>query len=159
MPLAEIIWDEAAFNAWTRSPVTSPGRAMYQAAVRVTVAMKAAIPVSKVQPVYATKGAVVPGGSRFAGDFPLTPSGFLRKSVKRVHEPDGSWVIGPTAKYAGYVQYGTPPHVIRSTGSWPLRSRITGQVFGPVVHHPGTAAVHYLERSLEALAGLRIEVI
>jgi hypothetical protein len=89
--------------------------------------------------VYATKGATVPGGRRFAGDFPLRPSGFLRSSCRRVREADGGYIIGPTAPYALWVNNGTPPHVIESTGPWPLRNRATGQVFGWVVHRPGTS--------------------
>lgn len=50
--------------------------------------------------------------------------------------------------YAGYVTNGTAPHVIRSTGPWPLRNRETGQVFGPIVHHPGTKPNDYLQRAL-----------
>lgn len=50
--------------------------------------------------------------------------------------------------YAGYVTHGTRPHIIRSTGPWPLRNRETGQVFGPVVHHPGTKPNPYMQRAL-----------
>lgn len=35
-------------------------------------------------------------------------------------------------------EYGSAPHLIRSTGPWPLRNKETGQVFGRVVKHPGT---------------------
>lgn len=127
-------------------------QAMYQTAVRVTVSMKAKTPVSRVQPVYATRGAVVPGGRRHAGDFPLRPSGYLRHSVTRFQESDGSWIIGPTADYAEYVNDGTVPHLIESHGPWPLRNRATGQVFGRTVHHPGTRGYHFVERSVEGLS-------
>lgn len=50
--------------------------------------------------------------------------------------------------YAGFVSKGTRPHVIRSRGPWPLRNRETGQVFGPVVNHPGTRPNDYLQRAL-----------
>jgi hypothetical protein len=159
MPATKVVWDEVAFAEWVRNAAGSPQRAVYMMAVRITVAMKAAIPVSKVQPVYATGGATVPGGTRYAGDFPLRPSGYLRKSVRRYREPGGDWIIGPTAEYAAFVNDGTPPHEIRSTGSWPLRNRATGQVFGPKVHHPGTRGVHYLERSLDAIGGVTVHVL
>lgn len=35
-------------------------------------------------------------------------------------------------------EYGSGPHIIVSHGNYPLRNRETGQVFGRVVHHPGT---------------------
>lgn len=50
--------------------------------------------------------------------------------------------------YAGYVSRGTRPHVIESHGPWPLRNRFTGQVFGRIVHHPGTRPNDYLDRAL-----------
>ena len=43
-----------------------------------------------------------------------------------------------------WVEYGTPPHEIVSHGSWPLRNRETGDVFGPVVWHPGTPAQPFM---------------
>lgn len=46
--------------------------------------------------------------------------------------------------YALIVELGGRPHEIRSHGPYPLRNRETGQVFGPVVHHPGTPAQPYL---------------
>jgi hypothetical protein len=81
--------------------------------------MKAMCPVSPVQPDYATKGRIVPGGCRLAGDFPLRSAGFLRSLCRRVREPDGGYVIGPTASYALYVNNGTQPHVITSHGPGP----------------------------------------
>jgi hypothetical protein len=50
-----------------------------------------------------------------------------------------------------YVEFGTGPHWIISGGyakgmrnPYPLRNRETGQVFGPVVWHPGTPAQPFL---------------
>lgn len=50
-----------------------------------------------------------------------------------------------------YVEYGTGPHWIISHGyaagrryPWPLRNRRTGEVFGPVVWHPGTPAQPFI---------------
>ena len=120
---------------------------------KVLQEMKARRPVSPVQPVYATKGRTVAGGRRLAGDFPLRPSGFLRSSCRRVREPDGRYIIGPTADYALYVNNGTGPHVITSHGPWSLRNRATGQVFGRVVHRPSTAPQPFIVESLQAIAG------
>ena len=96
---------------------------------------------------------MVPGGRRLAGDFPLRPSGYLRSSCRRDREADGSYIIGPTADYALYVNNGTPPHGIDSLGPWPLRNRATGQVFGRHVNHPGTPAQPFIVQSLMAIAG------
>lgn len=63
-------------------------------------------------------------------------------------EPISSYEIVVAVPYAGFVSRGTAPHVIRSRGPWPLRNRATGQVFGPVVNHPGTRPNDYLQRAL-----------
>lgn len=60
--------------------------------------------------------------------------------------------IGTDVDYALYVEFGTKPHVIRSHGPWPLRSA-KGEVFGPVVHHPGTPAQPFLRPALDDLRG------
>jgi len=139
--------------------------------------MKRLCPVSPVLPVYAqpvplgrSTGPVYGGGGarhkgvryqagasrsrrRLPGDLPLPASGTLRTSVHSFRQGDGSIIIGPTAPYARYVNDGTPPHEIRSTGPWPLRNRATGQVFGRVVQHPGTEAVHFVQRTADSLNG------
>jgi len=93
---------------------------------------------------------------RRAGDLPLNVSGRLRESVRAFRQRDGSVIIGPTADYARYVNDGTRPHIIRSHGPWPLRNRVTGQIFGRIVHHPGhQPGAHFIERTAEALGGAR----
>jgi hypothetical protein len=148
-----IDWDPGAVTAWVRSPGGQPAQILDRAASRVLQEMKRRCPVSKVQPVYATKGKTVKGGTRYAGDFPLRPSGYLRRSCRKQLEPDASQIIGPTAPYGLYVNNGTPPHIIRSTGPWPLRNRATGQVFGRVVNHPGTKPNPFITESLSVLTG------
>lgn len=83
-------------------------------------------------------------------------SGNLRSSIHAVRGGNGSarWVdIGPTADYAPYVNNDTVPHIIESHGPWPLRNRETGQVFGRIVHHPGTRGQHFVERTAETFEG------
>jgi hypothetical protein len=145
-------WDGAAVKAWADHGAEGTA-AMDVFAARMVVTMKALCPVSKVQPIYASGGATVPGGTRYAGDAPLRPSGYLRSSIHAFRLGDGSVIVGPTADYASYVNDGTGPHDINSTGSWPLRNRATGQVFGPHVHHPGTKATHFVERAAELTGG------
>lgn len=158
MAVAEvrIEWDEAAVTAWVRNPTAAPARALDRAASKVLQNMKRLCPVSKVQPVYATKGKTVKGGSRYAGDFPLRPSGYLRRSCRKQLEADGSQIIGPTAPYGLYVNNGTPAHPIDSLGDYPLRNRATGQVFGRHVNHPGTKAQPFIVESLAVLSGLQL---
>jgi len=52
----------------------------------------------------------------------------------------------PKASYAPYVELGTPPHIIRARNAKVLANTKTGQIFGPVVHHPGTRANPFMER-------------
>jgi hypothetical protein len=60
-----------------------------------------------------------------------------------------SWLVYCDHPASLFVLKGTRPHVIRSHGSWPLRNRKTGEVFGPVVHHPGFAGDPFLTRAME----------
>jgi hypothetical protein len=77
-------------------------------------------------------------------------SGHLRSSIHAFRQGDGI-LIGPTASYARYVVEGTPPHIIRSHGPWPLRDE-HGHVFGRVVHHPGTRAQPFVSEAAQAVA-------
>jgi hypothetical protein len=175
MPDIRIDWDHSALKLFCEHG--PPQGALMQMAARAVVAMKAAAPVSPVQPAYAYpvqpgssagttyqgRGLALPKGPavaryRAAGDLPLRPSGYLRSSVKAMRLPDGSIVVGPTAPYAKYVIEGTRPHEIRSHGPWPLRNRATGQVFGPRVHHPGTAANNFVLKAAFGLRGARFHI-
>lgn len=148
-----IVVDEGAIALLARDD-TNVLAAMDYLSGLVLGEMKARCPVSQVQPVYASKGATVSGGTRYGGDFPLRPSGYLRSSCRKWRdEADGSICIGPSAPYALYVNNGTPAHPIDSHGPWPLRNRATGQVFGRHVNHPGTTAQPFIVESLTAIAG------
>lgn len=174
----EIAWDDAALRSWAEHGA-EPHLALEYAAGLVQQEMKRLCPVSPVMPTYAApvpegyshgqvyqvtgKGVAWPGGSpvlrrRLAGDLPLRPSGYLRNSITREWAEDGSVLIGPTAPYGAYVNDGTPPHGIDSTGPWPLRNRASGQVFGRHVNHPGTQPTHFVEKSVEVLAGVVMDL-
>ena len=56
----------------------------------------------------------------------------------------------PKAAYAPYVEFGTGPHIIRAVNKRTLANTETGQIFGPVVHHPGTKANPFMERIVAA---------
>jgi len=172
----EIVFDSAAIRAWADEGI-QPLAALDRAAALVTQNMKRLCPVSPTQAVYAYpvplgcstgpphagRPIARPSGAavsrlRYQGDLPLRPSGYLRNSIQAFREAPGSVIIGPTAPYGRYVNDGTPPHGIDSTGPWPLRNRATGQVFGRHVNHPGTRATHFVERSVEILSGVVIRV-
>jgi hypothetical protein len=89
---------------------------------------------------------------------PLHRSGNLRSSERIIKQPNGDTIIGPTASYGAYVNDGTPPHIIRSTGPWPLRNPETGQVFGRVVHHPGTKPARFIEAAAREIDGMQIRI-
>ena len=133
-----------------------------------------------VSPVYPTYAAPVPLGSsrgqayqrqgaglaryggpevslrRLVGDLPLRPSGYLRNSITVRRSGPALIEVGPTADYGRYVNEGTRPHIIRSHGPWPLRNRATGQVFGQVVHHPGTHPTYFVQRAARELDGVKL---
>jgi len=176
-----VVWDDAAIKMMPRWDPRIRA-AMDLLAGTAVSRMKALCPVSPVYPVYAqpvplgrSRGQVYGGAGerhkgvrfqsgpersrrRLPGDLPLPASGTLRSSINAFRMPDESIIIGPTAPYAKYVNNNTVPHVIRSTGPWPLRNRATGQVFGPVVHHPGTRGSHFIERTAETFEGVRVHI-
>lgn len=74
-------------------------------------------------------------------------TGELKNSID--HEVRGLTArIGTNSGYGLYVELGTNPHVIRATNATVLANKETGQVFGPVVHHPGTKAQPFLRPAL-----------
>lgn len=125
-------------------------------------------PEGPVARMLETKGEIVAqGAKRRAPVSPAgsndRPSGYLRSQIywklggggtaglyvdifSPARTPDG-------APYGLFMEVGTVPHIIRSHGPYPLRNRRTGQVFGRIVHHPGTAAQPHLRPALEDLRG------
>jgi hypothetical protein len=97
------------------------------------------------------RAAVSPDGSHGR------PPGYMRARIRWEEGWDarGQYIdVGTDARtpdgkpYPLFVEFGTPPHVIESTGPWPLRNPQTGQVFGRIVHHPGTSPQPFLRPSL-----------
>ena len=88
-----------------------------------------------------------------SGNVPYAPfdgGGLITSFVKT---PLGalSYSYGPTKKYAGYVEFGTGPHIIRAIPPKKgLANKYAGQYFGPIVHHPGTKPNPYMEKILAA---------
>ena len=113
-------------------------RALHEAVEVVTQGAKRRCPTS-------------PAGSE------LHPSGWLRSSIEGRVVAAGSdgWVgvVGTGVDYALFVEFGTKPHVIRARNAHVLANTRTGDMFGPVVHHPGTKAQPFLRPALDDLKG------
>lgn len=75
--------------------------------------------------------------------------GNLRQSIRgsMIGLATGQVEVG--AEYGVYVHEGTRPHTIMIRNKRTLANKRTGQVFGPIVHHPGTKANPFLERAVE----------
>lgn len=126
-----IVWDDAAIAGLHNLPAVRAG--MDRAAAAAVQTMKFLAPVSPVGPFHR--------------------SGTLRSSVRAVRMPNGDIHIGPTADYGRYVNDGTRPHLIAAHGPYSLHNRESGRYFGPIVHHPGTRAVHFIEHTAESFQG------
>lgn len=136
-------WDPAEWQQLMESEDGPVGRDLGRRAEIVTQGAKRRAPVS-------------PDGSHGRG------SGYMRSHIGWRYGRDtlGLYaVVESTARtpdgapYALFVEVGTRPHEIRTKGRYPLRNRKTGQVFGPVVDHPGTAPQPYLRPALDDLGG------
>jgi hypothetical protein len=139
----QLVFDETAMAELLHGPAGPVARMLERKGEVVTQGAKRRAPVS-------------PDGSHGR------PSGYMRSNIhwKLGADSLGIYVdvISPAstpdgAPYGLFVEVGTAPHVIRSHGPYPLRNRRTGQVFGPIVNHPGTAAQPYLRPALEDLRG------
>ncbi|MHB8603896.1 MAG: phage virion morphogenesis protein [Thermoplasmatota archaeon] len=75
------------------------------------------------------------------------PRGQLMGSIRASIESDRV-TIGPNVPYAGWVDTGTQPHVIRPVNGSFLHFVVNGQdVYATEVHHPGFAGHHYVEET------------
>ena len=64
--------------------------------------------------------------------------------------------VGSDLEYAGFVNDGTAPHIIRPRRAQALRFVVGGRVvFAKVVHHPGTRGNPFLDRALREVAAQR----
>ena len=56
----------------------------------------------------------------------------------------------PKAQYAPFVEFGTPPHIIKPVNARVLANAKPGEFFGTLVHHPGTKANPFMERIIDS---------
>lgn len=79
--------------------------------------------------------------------------GNLRQSIRSQMIGTASGMVEVGVNYAGYVHEGTRPHQIRVKNKRSLANRRSGQFFGRVVNHPGTAPNPFLQRAVENSEG------
>jgi HK97 gp10 family phage protein len=75
--------------------------------------------------------------------------GNLRQNIRTSQISKTKAEIVSKAPYSGFVEYGTAPHLIKVKNKQVLANRRMGQVFGKIVHHPGTRPNPYMKRALE----------
>lgn len=76
-------------------------------------------------------------------------TGKLRQSIS-IQVDSKRVIIGPHTDYAGYVEFGTKPHVIRAKNKKSLMFIAGGKkVFVKKVNHPGTKAQPYVRPAFE----------
>jgi HK97 gp10 family phage protein len=77
-------------------------------------------------------------------------TGRLRQSIQ-VRPSGKTVVIGPDTEYAGFVEFGTGPHVIKAKKAKALSFYIGGQqVIVKQVNHPGSKAKPFVRPAFEA---------
>jgi len=78
--------------------------------------------------------------------------GFLRNSIKVT--ADGNTLIISMLDYGLYVEFGTPPHIIKPKDKESLKFKAGGkQIFAKVVHHPGTRPQPFIRNTIRNKMG------
>jgi len=79
--------------------------------------------------------------------------GNLRQSIRGKMVGVARGVVEVGVSYGIFVHEGTQPHTIRVTNKKVLANKRAGQIFGKVVHHPGTQPQPFLKDALDDEAG------
>lgn len=78
-------------------------------------------------------------------------TGKLRGSIKAKLGSGYTSFVEATAKYAGFVEYGTKPHTIAARNGGFLAFQVAGStVFRRSVKHPGTRATNFMRDARSA---------
>lgn len=83
-----------------------------------------------------------------AGTVPIRTGYLVQNWAFEIGNLQARWY--PRASYAPYVEFGTKPHTIVPVNKRVLANVSAGQVFGTIVHHPGTKANPFMERIVSA---------
>lgn len=73
----------------------------------------------------------------------------LRSKIVSYMVGDLTGVVESQASYSIYVELGTRPHIIVPVNKRVLANKRTGQIFGKLVRHPGTAPNPFFKRGLD----------
>ena len=85
-----------------------------------------------------------------ARDLAPVDTGRLKNSIKIRKGKGQSYEVIAEAPYAGFVEYGTSPHVILPKRKKVLRFEVNGRVvYARKVHHPGTGPKMFWRPSFE----------
>ncbi len=82
-----------------------------------------------------------------SGDLVSTIKMRFPGQLRGVVSVGGKGPLVESAPHWRYVEWGTAPHWINSTGPWPLRDE-HGNVFGRRVWHPGIRATHFMSNAV-----------
>jgi len=74
-------------------------------------------------------------------------TGRLVNSIK-VKETNEGLVIW-MADYGKYIEFGTPPHIIKPKDKKVLANKKKGEIFGKEVHHPGTRPNPFVRNTIQ----------
>jgi HK97 gp10 family phage protein len=75
--------------------------------------------------------------------------GNLRQSIRSQMTGPMQGMVLVGAEYGIYVHEGTRPHEIRIRYKKVLANKRTGQIFGTLVHHPGTRPQPFLQQAID----------
>lgn len=71
-------------------------------------------------------------------------TGRLRRSIGLRREDSSRYVVEASAPYAGYVEYGSGPHIIEPRRAFLLRFSVDGEIrYAKRVRHPGSSPQPY----------------
>ena len=79
--------------------------------------------------------------------------GTLRQLISSRMEGNSRAVIEAKAKYSSFVDQGTRPHIISVVNRKVLANKRTRQIFGRIVHHPGTRAQPFFTNAVKGNEG------
>ena len=143
MGIIKARFSEAEIRAFLNDPVGPVAHLLQELGGRAAVYARA-----KVRK--ATR--YTPGKGGVGGGF---PPGFTAGTIQDYLHASGSdtpWEEISASGAAQFLERGTKPHIIESSGPWSLSNYATGY-FGPLVHHPGSRPYPFLMESLWSLQG------
>jgi hypothetical protein len=100
-----------------------------------------------VQSAISAAGAIL-GKYTTGATVPVKTGNLVHNWTLQIAQLVARWF--PNANYASFVEFGTAPHVIQAKSAKVLANTQTGEIFGKIVHHPGTKANPFIERIIQS---------